>query len=70
MEIESAKKAAALVAAVGKHAEALRRLMVRNGTSKDHNAVRSILEAHEGYIMACEAELVHREIAKQRLRIR
>ena len=65
MELESEKKAAALVATVGRHAEALRRVLLRHASVRDRAAIRNILEAHEGYVMACENELVQREITKR-----
>jgi hypothetical protein len=68
MEAETGKKAMALVAAVEEHAQTLRSVLRRNAGARHQDAIRSILEAHEGYIMACEEELVQREIAKVRSR--
>jgi hypothetical protein len=68
MEAESGKKAMALVAAVEEHAQTLRSVFRRNVGARDQDAIRSILEAHEGYIMAREEELVQREITKLRSR--
>lgn len=66
MESETGKKAMVVVATVGKYAQALRSVLRRNAGARDQDAIRSILEAHEGYVMACEEELVQREIAKRR----
>jgi hypothetical protein len=70
MKDESEKKTKALAEAVGKHAETLRSLLRRNAAARDQNAIRCILEAHEGYIKAYEGELIQREITRRRLRIR
>jgi hypothetical protein len=70
METETGKKAIAVATAVGTHAEVLRRLLQRNTSARDQNSIRSILEAHEGYIKAREGELIQREITKVRVRNR
>jgi len=64
--METEKKAMALVAAVGTHAEALRSALRLNTAKKYQNAIRTILEAYEGYVMAREEELVQREITNKR----
>jgi hypothetical protein len=66
MDTETETKTTALVATVGKHAQTLRSLLRRNLGAKDQDAIRSILEAHEGYIKACEEELIERVLARQR----
>jgi hypothetical protein len=68
MKTEIEKKTTALVEAVERHAQTLRSLIRRTPAAKDQNAIRSILEAHEGYVMACEEVLVQREIRKPRSR--
>lgn len=70
MELEAQTKAMALAVIVGEHAETLRRLIKRNTGARDQNALRSILEAHEGYTTACEENLIQREISGNRSRIR
>jgi hypothetical protein len=67
-ETETEKKTTAVVAAVAKHAETLRSLLRRNPGARDQDAIRSILEAHEGYVKACELGLIHREVMKGRLK--
>jgi len=68
MKTEIEKKTTALVVAIERHAQTLRRLIRRTPAAKDQNAIRSILEAYEGYVMACEEALVQREITKSRSR--
>lgn len=68
MEAGAAKRAMVVVAAVEEHAETLRRVLRRNTGAREQAAIRTILEAHEGYTMAREEELVQREIARVRSR--
>jgi hypothetical protein len=62
MQLKSENKAMALARTVGEQAQALRSLLRRNPGPKAGNAIRRILEAHEGYIAACEDEQVQRKI--------
>ena len=64
--MDTETKAMALVAAIETHAQTLRSLIGRSVRTKDQNALRSVLEAHEGYIKACEEELIQRELTKRR----
>jgi hypothetical protein len=68
MKTEIEKKTTAVVEAVERHAQTLRSLILRTPAAKDQNAIRSILEAYEGYTKACEEELIQREITKSRSR--
>ena len=61
------KKSSELVAAVARHAETLRSLLRRNPNARDQDAIRSILEAHEGCTNAREEE-IQREVIEQHVK--
>ena len=70
MQSDIEKRAIGVARAVGEQAEALRRLLRRNPGPKAQNSLRRILEAHEGYVAACEDAKVRREIKDRHLDLR
>jgi hypothetical protein len=70
MQSDIEKRAIGVTRSVGEHAGALRGLLRRNSGPKAQNALRSILEAHEGYVAACEDAVVRREIKDRHLDLR
>jgi hypothetical protein len=70
MQSDIEKRAIDVARTVGEHAEALRGLLRRNPGAKAQHSLRRILEAHEGYVAACEDAKVRREIKDRHLDLR
>jgi hypothetical protein len=70
MQSEIDKRAIEVARTVGQHAQALRSLLRRNPGPRAVNSLRCILEAHEGYVAACEDAQVRREIKDRHLDLR
>ena len=70
MQSDIEREAIRVARTVGEHAEALRRLLGRNPGARAQNSLRHILEAHEGYLAACEEAKFRREIKGRHLDLR